>query len=245
MAETVAGTLLIARRELAAYFNTIWGYVVVAALLLIDGVFFNVFALGSTPKLSGQVLAAFFQFSSGVTMTAAVLLTIRLFAEERQTGTMTLLDGAPLTEGAVVVGKFLSAFAFLAVMVLLTAYMPALILLEGKVSLGQICAGYLGLLSLGAAAVALGALGSALTKSQVVAAVLGGALVVALLLMWMLARVSQAPFSSLFEYLSLWDRHFRPFMTGHVETESLVYYATVTVLGLFGTTQVLAWRRRR
>jgi ABC-2 type transport system permease protein len=113
------------------------------------------------------------------------------------------------------------------------------------VSVGQICAGYLGLLSLGAAALALGSLASALTRSQVVAGILGGALVVALILMWMLARVSEAPFASIFEYLSFWDRHFRPFMTGHVETESLVYYASVTVLGLFGTTQVLAWRRRR
>ncbi len=245
MAETLSGTLLIARRELGAYFNTIWGYVVVSVLLLIDGVFFNAFAMGSAPKLSSQVLHDFFNYSSGVTMIAAVLLTIRLFAEERQTGTMTLLDGAPLTEGAVVVGKFLSAFAFLVVMVLLTAYMPALVLLLGKVSFGQICAGYLGLLSLGAAALALGAFASALTKSQVVAGVLGGALVVALLLMWMLARVTEAPFSSIFEYVSFWDRHFKPFMSGHVETESLVFYATVTALGLFGTTQVLAWRRRR
>jgi ABC-2 type transport system permease protein len=108
MAETVSGTLLIARRELAAYFNTIWGYVVVAVLLLLDGVLFNVYAMGSAPKLSSQVLQGFFYFSSGVTIVAAVLLTIRLFAEERQTGTMTLLDGAPLTEGAVVVGKFSS-----------------------------------------------------------------------------------------------------------------------------------------
>ena len=78
-----------------------------------------------------------------------------------------------------------------------------------------------------------------------IAGLLVGAVVWGLILMWMLARVSEAPFASIFEYLSFWDRHFRPFMTGHVETESLVYYATVTVLGLFGTTQVLAWRRRR
>ena len=96
-----------------------------------DGVLFNVYAMGSAPKLPSQVLQGFFYFSSGVTIVAALLLTIRLFAEDLQTVTMTLLDGAPLTEGAVVAGKFLSAFAFLAVVGPLTAYMPALTLPVG------------------------------------------------------------------------------------------------------------------
>lgn len=245
MGETVRGTILVARREIAAYFNTLWGYVVVATLLLADGLLFNVYALGPTPKLSSQVLEAFFQFSSGVTMIAAVLLTMRLFAEERQTGTIVLLESAPLPEGAVAFGKYLSALVFLCLMVAITIYMPALIFLVGKVSFGHIFAGYLGLVLLASASVALGGLASSLSKNQVVAGVLGGLFVVVLLLMWLLARETEPPFKSVFEYMSLWDRHFRPFMGGRIETESIVYYLSVTALALFGTTRVLAWRRNR
>lgn len=237
------GTMLIAQRELGAYFNTAWGYVVIAALLLADGLLFNAYALGAGAQYSTDVLEKFFEFSSGVTMIAAIFLTIRLFAEERATGTMVLLDGAPIGNTAVVLGKFVSALVFLGGLVLFTAYMPLLILVNGKVSLGHIFAGYLGLIFLGATCVSMGAFASALTRNQVVAGVIGGVTLVTLILMWKLAQVSEPPFRDLFEYLSLWDRHFRPFMQGRIQSETLVYYTTVTTLFLLLTTRVQAWRR--
>lgn len=245
MTEALRGTWLIARRELGSYFNTYWGYAVVAVLLLVDGLLFNAFALGDRPRLSAEVLEKFFEFSSGVTMIAGVLLTIRLFAEERQTGTAVLLDSAPLPDGVLVAGKFLSAVLFLAAMLAASVYMPALVLVNGKVSLGHVFAGYLGLLALGSATAAVGTFGSALTRSQVVAAVVSGAMVVTLVLMWLLARITEPPFSPVFQHMSLWDRNFRPFMQGRIATDALVYYGTITLLFLYATTRLLGWRRRR
>lgn len=243
MMASLRGSFLIARRDLGSYFNTPWGYVVVGALLLIDGLLFNWQALGRGAELSTTVLERFFEYSSGVVMIAAVLLTIRLFSEERASGTMVLLEGAPIGEGALVFGKYLSALVFLAVMIGVSVYMPALIFVNGKVSLGHLFAGYLGLFALGSSCIAIGTFASALTKNQVVAGVLGGVMVVFLLLMWVASRATSPPFTRVFDYLSLWDRHFRPFMTGQIQSESLVYYGTLTVLFLAITTRTLAWRR--
>ena len=161
----MSAALLIARRELAAYLRTMSGYIIAAAVLLVDGILFNAFALGAQQdKHSAEVLSDFFYFSSGTTMIAAVFLSMRLIAEERQNGTLVLLTSSPVYDRAIILGKFFSAFAFLAMVTLATAFMPALIMVNGKLSIGQVAAGYLGLLLLGGAALAIGTLGSALAR---------------------------------------------------------------------------------
>ncbi len=245
MTRALTGVLVIARRDLAAYLNSAWGWVMVAAVLFVNGLMFNAYALGDRPRYSHEVLELFFYFSSGTTMIAAVLITMRLIAEERQTGTDVLLEGAPLPDGAIVAGKYLSAMAFLSGLILMSVYMPALIFVNGKIGVSHILAGYAGLFALGSAVVAIGTFGSSLARSQVVAAVLGGALVVALLICWLLARVTSPPFAGVLEYMSLFDRHFRPFMEGRIQTDGLVYYATITLLMLYATTRVISWRRWR
>jgi len=237
--------LLIARRDLAAYFNSIWGYLVVAALLFFNGLAFNVFAIGRSPKYSTDVLEDFFYWTFGFVMTAAVLLTMRLIAEERQTGTLVLVDSSPLADWQIVGGKFLSALGFLALMIALTGYMPALIFLEGKVSYGHIVAGYTGLLLSGAAVVAIGTFSSAVSKHQLVAAVIAGVIVGVLILSWLLGRVTEAPLSDVFSYLSLYDRHFQPFQRGRINLEDVIYYLSITFAFLMLSSRWLAARRWR
>jgi ABC-2 type transport system permease protein len=234
---------LVARREIGAYLNTGWGYSILAFVLLIDGLLFNAFAMGSSARYSSDVLEDFFEFSSGTTMIAGILVAMRLLAEERQTGTLVLLQTAPISEAQVILGKFLGGFGFLALVTLLTLYMPALVLVNGKISWGHIAAGYLGLLSLGAATVAIGTLGSSLAKNQVLAAVLGGGLLVLMLLGWMLARISEPPLAGVLSYGALFDRHFQPFQRGRINTESLVYYASVCFACLMLATRVLQAKR--
>jgi ABC-2 type transport system permease protein len=91
----MSGIMLVARRELGAYLNSIWGYVVVAVVLALNGLFFNAFAVSNRPRLSADVLEDFFYYSFGFTAVAGVLLTMRLLAEERQTGTMTCWTPRP------------------------------------------------------------------------------------------------------------------------------------------------------
>lgn len=235
--------LLLARRELGAYLNTAWGYAILAAVLVIDGLLYNAFAVSNAPRFSADVLEDFFYFSSGTTMIAGLLLTMRLIAEERQTGTIVVLETAPVSEGQVVLGKFLGAYGFLALITVLTLYMPALIFVNGKVSWAQIGAGYAGLLALGSATVAIGTFGSSVARNQLVAVMIGGVLLVLMLLGWLVSKIADPPLSDVLSYLALFDRHFQPFMRGRINTESLIFFGSVTFGFLMLSVRALQWRR--
>lgn len=236
---------LIARRELSAYLRTMSGYVIIAVILAIEGLFFNAFALGGADKLSAEVVSSFFYLASGATMFGAVFLSMRLLAEERQTGTLALLYSSPVRDIEIVVGKFLSAFIFLSLMTLISIYMPALILVNGKISVGHLAAGFLGLFLLGAASVAIGTFGSAVAKSQVLAAIVAGGILIALLVCWLLASVTERPFSDLFTALAFWNQHFSPFQSGVIHLRDVVYYLAITYVALFASARVLEARRWR
>ena len=170
--------LLIARRELGAYLRSMTGYIIAAIVLLVDGLLFNVFAMGTGEKLSAEVVSQFFYAASGITMIASVFISMRLLAEERQTGTLVLLylvAGARLGDrprqvplGLRLPGPHHPGDGLHA----------ALVLVNGKVSFGHLAAGYLGLLLLGSAALAIGTFGSALARTQVLAAIFSGCIVV-------------------------------------------------------------------
>ncbi|NMB76191.1 MAG: ABC transporter permease subunit [Myxococcales bacterium] len=236
---------LIARRELLATLRSPLGFVVAAMVLALDGLLFNLLALGGGEKYSSEVLAQFFYTLSGTTMVASVFISMRLLAEEHQTGSFPLLLTAPVKDGHIIVGKFLGAFLFLALLTLITLYMPLLVMVHGKVSWGHVFAGYLGLLLLGAAALAIGTFGSTVARSQIVAAFISGALVVALLLFWLLGRAADKPLDDVFSFLALHNMHFRPFMAGKIHLRDIVYYLSVTVFFLSAATRMLESRRWR
>ncbi|MSP59349.1 MAG: hypothetical protein EXR72_03230 [Myxococcales bacterium] len=241
----MSATFLIARRELGAYLRSMIGWVIIAGVLAVDGLLFNAFALGGGDKRSSEVLSLFFYFSSGTTMIASVLIAFRLLAEERQTGTINLLYSSPIRDGEIVLGKFLSALAFLAIVTLATGFMPMLVMIHGKVSYGHVAGGYFGLLLLGSATLAIGTFGSALTRSQVLAAILSACMVVAMLVAWLLGRITERPLSEVFSNLSLHGLHFQPFQAGIVHLRDVVYYLAVTYVALFAATRVLEARRWR
>ena len=238
-------TWLILRREISAYFRSMTGYIIAAAVLIVDGILFNSFALGGPDKRSGEVLALFFYVSSGTTMIASVFLSMRLLAEEKQTGTLVLLTSSPVRDWEIVLGKFLSGWIFLAFITLATAFMPALILVNGKISVGHVAAGYLGLLLLGSATLAIGTFGSAIARTQVLAAIISGGLVVGLIIAWLVARVTEHPLNLIFESLALYHKHFPPFQVGVIHLRDVIYYLAVSYFALFCATRVLEARRWR
>jgi ABC-2 type transport system permease protein len=234
---------IITRRELASYFRTPSFYLIAAATLVVQGLLFNTRALGTGARLSSQVLIDFLRDSSGTTTVAAVLLTMRLFAEERQAGTLVLLFTSPVREVEIVLGKFISALVVLSLLVLSSVYLPALIFVNGKVSVGHIAAGYLGLLLVGAAVLALGVLGSALARTQLMAGVLATVFVFVLFLAWALSRVVDPPFGTLIAHFSLYEQHFFPFMRGLLQLSDVVYYVSLTYLALLASTRVIQSQR--
>lgn len=237
-------TLLLTQRELRSAFRSPVGAVIVAAMLLVDGILFYWLAL-SQKLLSAEVLEQFFYNASGVMMIAAVVLGMRLIAEERQTGTLVLLNTSPISSLEVVVGKYLSSMAILLLATILSMYMPALIFVNGKVSVGHILVGALGLVLLGSATTAIGLFASTLAKSQVVAALVGAAFTAAMVLLWILAKAVEPPLNELFGALALHHENFRSFMNGTLNLGHVMYYLAVTYFFLLAATKTLEARRWR
>jgi ABC-2 type transport system permease protein len=241
----VGKVALVAGRELSAFFSTWMGYIICAAALFIDGLLFNAFAIGNNPKFSADVLGDFFYFASGLSIVAGIFLAMRLIAEEKQAGTIVLFFTSPISERQLIYGKFLSALAFSLLLHLLSLYMPALIFINGKVSLGHLASGYLVLFLIGGTAIAISLFASTIAPNQLVAGVTGALFTVTLLVLWMVADIAEPPFKDLFHYLSIHNRHFTPFSQGIVHTKDIVYYLSVIVFFLECSVRALEARRWR
>jgi gliding motility-associated transport system permease protein len=233
------------RRELAAYLYSPMGYVISAAVLLIGGLLFYAEALGPAAgeRLSAEVLMRHFYNMSGLVVIAGVALSVRLIAEERQARTLPLLRTAPLGDWQIVLGKFLAAFTFLAGMTVLSLYMPLLVLVNGKISFGQIAVGYLGLFLIGASALAMGTFATALTRSYLLAVVIGTAVTSTMFLFWPLARVVDPPLTGVFTALGLHGLHFYPFQIGVLHVRDVVYYLAITYFFLLAAAKVMEAKR--
>jgi len=239
------GIFLIARRDFSAYINTYWGWLILALALVIDGVMFNVFGLTKNARYSAEVLQDFFYITGGVTLAAAIFVTMRLFAEERQTGTMVILETSPLSDRQLVLGKYLSGMMFVSVFALCTLYLPGFILVNGKISTDEILVGYLGILLLGSAGVAIGTWASAVSRFQILAGVLATVVTVSFIVCWMLAQVIDPPFKAIISFIAFFDRQFQPFQQGQINSESVFFFLSITFGFLLMATQSLCARRWR
>jgi ABC-2 type transport system permease protein len=235
---------LIAQRELQAYLRTKSGYIIIALMLFIDGLCFNAFAVPGPGKKSAEILGHFFYFTSGITMVGSIFLAMRLLAEERSAGTLALLYSSPVHDLEIVLGKFTASLIFLCLFFLTTAYMPILVGVYGKVSAGQVFAGYFGLVLLGAMCLAIGTFGSSLTKSQVIAAVFSGVICLAVTMAQYLAKITDRPLTDVVQAM-FWFGHFEPFSAGAINLKHVTYFALATFFSLFAATRVLEARRWR
>jgi ABC-2 type transport system permease protein len=239
----MSNVLLIVRRELGAYVRTPSGWIIAASILLINGLLFNTRAVGSSPRLSSEVLEQFLIDAGGTTMLAAVLLSMRLLAEERAQGTQTLLFTSPIREGEIVFGKFLASFIFLTVLIVLSLYLPALIFVNGKVSFGHIGAGYLGMLLLGGATLAIGMFASSLVKNPFLAVILAAVFVTTLELSWWVSQITDPPLRSVVAYMAPYMKHFHPFRRGLVQLSDVIFHVSIMYLALVASTRVLQSQR--
>src|SRR6185312_741624 len=162
--------LTVARRELAGYFATPVATVFIVIFLVLQGaVTFN---LGQFFDRGQADLNPFFTFIPWVFLLLVPAITMRLWAEERRLGTIELLLTLPLTQAQAVLGKFLAAWAFCAIALLLTFPFVITVNILGQPDNGVIASGYVGCLLVAGAFLSVGSAMSALTRNQVIAFVL-------------------------------------------------------------------------
>ena len=179
-------TWAVFKKELRLYFSSPIAYAVLTIFSLISGWFFyNVFGYyvmasmqaAMNPMMARDlsviegVLRPLFQNMSVIMLLMMPILTMRLFAEEKKSGTIELLLTYPVRDGEVLLGKYLAALAVFAAMLALTLAYPLIMAWVTPLEWGPLATGYLGLLLQGAAFIAIGILISSLTENQIVAAV--------------------------------------------------------------------------
>ena len=169
------------------------------------------------------------------------LMTMRAFAEERKSGTLTLLFSAPVSLVEIVLGKFLGVVVFVLALVGLLALMPAALLPVVNLDLGRLAAGLFGLLLLTMSFTACGLFISSLTREPTIAAVGGFGL---LLLLWLVDVLAyqDMPFADLFRHLSLIG-HYQNLRRGVFDTADLAYYLLFTGTFLWAAVQRLEMER--
>lgn len=232
--------LAIFRRELASYFDSPLAYLIIPAFLLLVGGFslwFNdVLAAGVATMRTVFFWCAVFY------LLLIPAVTMRLFAEERRTGSLELLVTMPVTEGQMVLGKFLAALGLMSMALALTLTYPLTLSTLGDLDWGPVIGGYLGLFLLGAAFCAIGTAASASTPNQVVAFLV--ALVVCLVPYATGFALAQVPPALLpvVQHLSF-ETHFNNLARGVIDSRSLVFYGSV--VALFLHVAVFALERRR
>jgi len=241
----------VARRDLAAYFHSPAGLAIAALFLTLQGLVIWMFIqfLGRPDAPPGGVMEFFFGGTILYWIAIALLATVipmRLVAEERRTGTIETLLTAPVTATDVVLGKWLAAFGFYAALWAPTlAYLIYLHAVGAPTDPGPVASGYLGTMLIGAAALALGLLASAVTRNQIVAATLSFVSFFVLLLVGALeAQAGDPRLIAVLRRLSLF-RMMEDFGHGIVDSRHVVLLVTVAVVGLVGAGRAVVALRNR
>lgn len=236
-------TSIIYKRELGRYLRSPIGWIIAAAALLVEGILFQSQAL-SGEQLSAIVLERYFYYASGIPLFCGVLLAFRLLAEERQNHSMVLLKTSPIRDTEIVLGKFFAALTFLAIIFVLSIYMPLLVKVNGKITFAQIFVGYFGMFLLGSATLAIGIFASSLTRHQIVAALLGAVFVLIMCMLFPLAKRLDSPVRDVLEQVDLWWIHFQNgFMRGILNLKDVIYYLAVTYFFLLLAVKTLEAKR--
>lgn len=235
-------TFILFKRELRSYFQTPIAYVFLIIFLFLSGLF--TFYMGDF-FIRGQAdLIPFFSFHPWLYMIFVPAITMRTWAEERKTGTIELLFTLPITSCEAVVSKFLAAWFFLIIALMLTLPMWLTVNYLGDPDNGIICASYLGSIIMAGAFLAIGTCVSAFTKNQIIAFVV--TLVICLLFnisgfSLALDSLSSILPAKIIDTLSSFSflTNFDAITKGLIECTSILYFITIIFCGLFANMIVI------
>ena len=232
--------LAIYRRELQSYFNTPLAYIVVPVFLLLVGLF-SLFLNDIFDAGLATMRTVFFWCAMWFLLLVPAL-TMRLFAEEKRTGSLELLVTLPVTEGQLVLGKYLAALTLILIALGLTITYPLTLASLGDLDWGPVIGGYLGLTLMAAAYTAIGTAASSFTSNQIVAFLVASVVCVVPYVLGFFLHAVPAGMLPLVQYISF-DYHFNGLARGVVDSRNLVFY--VSTIALFLHIAVFSLEQRR
>ena len=230
----MSGALTVFKKEIRGFFFSPIAYIVITTFLLISGwFFFSTFFLYNQAELRN-----FFSQLPIIFAFIVPAITMRLFSEELNSGSFELLSTLPITSTQIVVGKFLAALTFIALMLLPTIAYAFSVALLGDLDWGPVFGGYCGALLLAGAYVGIGLFASSLTKNQIVAFIVGMAFCFMLTIFDRMLFFVPESILAIFAYLGS-TTHFQNISRGIIDTRDLIYFLSIMFLALYATTVVL------
>ncbi len=228
--------LAVCTKELYTYFVSPIAYFVCFVFTAISGFLFSILLISTSGQQAGtgtQVMGTLFGNMAIILLFFTPVLTMKLFAEERKSGTIELLLTSPITDGQVVLGKFLASWALLLIMLALTLFFPLLAQRFGPLDGGVLLSGYFGIILIGSSFLALGLLMSSMCKNQLVAALTSFGILITL---WVIGSLSSqyGAIGELLSYLSLLE-HYDDFTRGVILLKDVTYHLSFTGVCLFAT----------
>jgi ABC-2 type transport system permease protein len=236
------------KKEVKSFFGSWIAYILLAVFLLISGYFFYTdlifFVIWEGNDLQEGLWQFYFHDSRFIMLLMIPLITMRVFSEEKKTGTAELLFTFPLKDSEIIFGKFFACIFTLAVMLGCTITYPVCLCFFHKVDAGPVAAGYLGLFLIGCSFISIGVFISSLTENQIVSAFVT---FITILFFWVVAwneGIANETLINIFLHISLFD-HFYSFARGTIETKDIIYNIVFTVFFLFLTFKSLESRKWR
>ncbi len=229
------------KRELKSYFHSFVGFLFIAVTLFFLGLYFTVYGLlNGFPYFSYVVSAVAFVF-----LVSVPILTMKVLAEERRSKTDQLILTAPIAVAKIVIGKFFALLTIFLIPVAITCVYPLILSQFGTVPLAEAYLSIFAYFLYGMTAIAIGLFISSVTESQVIAAVLGFAILFVGYMMGSICSLISASGNLLTQILGCFDlyTHFNEMLMGTLNLEGVVYYISLTVLVLFLTVQSIQKRR--
>ena len=237
---------IVLRRELASYFATPLAYVFILIFLVVASWF--AFSLGGLYERGQADLAPFFNFHPWLYLFLIPAISMRLWAEERKSGSIELLMTMPITLWQAVLGKFLAAWVFTGIALVLTFPMWITVNYLGNPDNGAIFAAYLGSFLMAGGFLAIGSCMSALTRNQVIAFILSVVVSFLFLLMgyplvigWVSAILPQMFVNAIASFSFL--THFESIAKGVIDIRDLLFFAMLMALFLLATAITLDLRK--
>mgnify|MGYP006280919015 FL=1 len=237
------------KKEINTFFSSITGYLVIIVFLLLNSAFMWVFKGGNNVLESGYAsLDSLFTMAPWIFLFLVPAITMRMFAEEKRSGTLELLFTRPVSAWKIVISKFLAAWILVLISIIPTlAYFVSVYLLgapQGNIDTGGTWGSYIGLLFLGGIYAALGVYSSSLTDNQIVAFILAVMLSFLFYLGFdLLSTVfAQGEFVHLVEKLGI-QFHYLSISRGVLDSRDLIYFAAVIFIFLYATRYVLLSRK--
>ena len=230
----MSNVLKIYKKEFKTYFVTPIAYIVISIFLLVTGwFFFSSFFLYKQASLRDffSLLPITFSF-------VIPAVTMRLFSEELKVGSYEILTTMPVSFTEIILGKFLAAIGFVAVMLSPTLFYPITISLIGKLDWGPVIGGYIGAILLGAIFAAVGMFASSLTRNQIIAFIIGTSICLSLTLINRMLFFLPESLLGLLEYLGA-DFHFRNIARGIIDSRDILYFASMAFIALYGNYLVM------